>query len=83
MTLMMMMVIMRVARVSCYGVHLAQPVSYPLMRRCNELRQSARIGDAVRVAEVVEAGVDVDSPNEYGQTALFLAAAHGHSEVIR
>ena len=59
------------------------PHSPPLPCRCNELRQSARIGDSVRVAEVVEAGVDVDSANEYGQTALFLAAAHGHSEVVR
>lgn len=39
-------------------------------QRCNELRQSARMGDAVRVLEIVEAGVDVDSPNEYSPCPL-------------
>lgn len=47
------------------------------------LRDAARKGDAVTVKELIAKKVDVDSPSEYGVTALALACNHGHEEVAK
>jgi ankyrin repeat protein len=40
-----------------------------------------RVGSSPQA--LVEAGADVDALNDYGQTALFLAAQHGHTPAVR
>lgn len=47
------------------------------------LREAARAGDLKRVEELLAAGVPVDAPARYGQTALYFAAEEGHLEVVR
>lgn len=47
------------------------------------LRDAARRGDVAKVKELVAKKVDVDSPTEYGVTALALACNHGHDEVAK
>mmetsp|Transcript_2358 Transcript_2358/g.4434 ORF Transcript_2358/g.4434 Transcript_2358/m.4434 type:complete len:655 (+) Transcript_2358:613-2577(+) len=51
--------------------------------RCESLHKAACLGDTTRILILIEAGVDVDSTNEYGQTALFLAAMHGHAKAAK
>jgi len=48
------------------------------VQRCNLLRLASRSGNVDRVVSIIIAGVDVDNRNEYGQTALFLAAWNGN-----
>ena len=50
--------------------------------RSERFRAAAEVGDLRRVQALLEAGVDIDSPNEYGQTPLFLAAFEGHLQVV-
>ncbi|CAE8603228.1 unnamed protein product, partial [Polarella glacialis] len=50
--------------------------------RVEKLRVAAEVGDARRVAALFEAGADADAVNEYGQSALFLAAFEGHLESV-
>ena len=39
-------------------------------------------GSNIRVKALFEAGIDLNVRNEYGQTAVLLAAAHGHSNTV-
>ena len=48
-----------------------------------ELFDAARRGDRARVAQLLDAGVDVNAKARYGATALFFAADKGHLEVVR
>ncbi|CAE8716690.1 unnamed protein product, partial [Polarella glacialis] len=48
-----------------------------------ELTQAAEAGDLPRLAAAIEAGAPLDAGNEYGQTAAFLAALGGQTEVLR
>jgi len=41
-----------------------------------------KCGDVPAVCELLERGVDIDSRDRYGQTALMLAAHAGHREVV-
>lgn len=52
-------------------------------QRQGNLWKAAAAGNTERVKALVEAGVAVDAPNEYGQTALYLAAMHGHVHAVR
>mmetsp|Transcript_663 Transcript_663/g.1184 ORF Transcript_663/g.1184 Transcript_663/m.1184 type:complete len:682 (+) Transcript_663:44-2089(+) len=51
--------------------------------RTHELLKAGGAGEVRRLAALVEAGVDLDAENEYGQTVLFLAACHGHEAAVR
>ena len=51
-------------------------------QRSNALRKAAAAGDEALVRAVLDAGAHVDAANEYGQSALHLAAMHGHVPVI-
>ena len=47
------------------------------------LFEAARRGDAARVAELLEAGADVNAKARYDMTALAFAADKGHLDVVR
>eukprot|EP00931_Biecheleriopsis_adriatica_P006324 TRINITY_DN107740_c0_g1_i1.p1 TRINITY_DN107740_c0_g1~~TRINITY_DN107740_c0_g1_i1.p1 ORF type:complete len:428 (+),score=66.94 TRINITY_DN107740_c0_g1_i1:106-1284(+) len=51
-------------------------------QRSTHLERAAERGDLHRVEALLSAGVDIKAVNEYGQTALFLAAWAGHAEVV-
>jgi len=46
------------------------------------LMSAAREGEAAAVAELLDAGADVNSTNRYGSTAVSAAAVNGHLEVV-
>lgn len=52
-------------------------------QRCIHLQRAAERGDVRRVRAILEAGVQIDVENEYGQSPLFLAAWAGHADVVR
>jgi hypothetical protein len=52
-------------------------------QRCVELERAAEIGDMLRLQAVVNAGVDIDFRNEYGQTALAVATWRQHIGCIQ
>jgi ankyrin repeat protein len=39
-------------------------------------------GDVEAVKEFLRSGIDIDALDRYGQTALMLAAHHGHGEIV-
>ncbi len=47
------------------------------------LLEAASKGDLAAVKSLLDAGVPVDSPSEYGATALSFASDKGHSEVVK
>ena len=47
------------------------------------LREAARAGDLKRIEALLAAGVQVDAPARYGQTALYFAAEKGHLAVAQ
>lgn len=49
----------------------------------DELFDAARKGDVAAVKAVLDTGVPVDSTWRYGQTALFIAAGRGHTDVVK
>lgn len=46
------------------------------------LERAVRSGDVAAVAALLDQGVDVDSLDRHGQTALMLAAHAGHVELV-
>jgi ankyrin repeat protein len=44
---------------------------------------AARKGDAKRVSDLLDKGVDVNAKTDYGATALSFAAEKGHLEVVK
>jgi len=46
------------------------------------MRQSALDGNLDKVKEIINGGVNVNSPDSDGQTALMLAAFNGHSDIV-
>ena len=48
-----------------------------------EWQDAAVRGDAAVLRDLIDRGVDVDSLDRYGQTALMLAARSGHLEAAR
>jgi len=51
-------------------------------QRDDELRKAAASGSRRRLLALVEAGVDLEARNEYGQTAVFIAAWRGHAAAV-
>jgi len=51
-------------------------------QRQKELWKAARKDDVHRIRALVSAGADVDGRNEYGQTALYLAAMHNATQAV-
>ncbi len=49
----------------------------------DQMFEAVRVGDAVRVAALLDKGADVNAKFRYGTTALFKAAERGHLEVAR
>ncbi len=47
------------------------------------LLEAARNGDVSRVAELLQAGAEIDATDANGHTALILAAMAGHLPVVR
>ena len=48
-----------------------------------EWESFSRSGDAVGLSNLLAGGADVDALDRYGQSALMLAALHGHLEAVR
>jgi ankyrin repeat protein len=48
----------------------------------NDWRKAAIEGDVATMRSLLAEGIDVDSRDTYGQTALMLAALHGRREVV-
>ena len=46
------------------------------------LFRAAKTGDLEEVRRLLRAGVDVNARNEYGYTALIVAASYGHPAVV-
>ena len=59
---------------------LQQPSSTP---SADALFEAARAGDRARVAQLLDAGVDVNAKARYDVTALTFAAGRGHLDVVR
>ncbi len=49
----------------------------------NDWRKAAVGGDLAVIDNLLREGVDVDSKDKYGQTALMLAARYGHEQVVQ
>lgn len=52
-------------------------------REVAEMWKAARDGNLEAIKAAVEAGVDVDSPTDYGATALFFACDRGHEDIVK
>ena len=52
-------------------------------QRVAELEKAALAGNALRIQALIAAGVDIDARNEYGQSALILAAWQRHALCVR
>ena len=48
----------------------------------HEWERAVMAGDAEAVRELLLEGIDPDAPNDHGQTALMLAAHHGHTAIV-
>jgi len=48
-----------------------------------EWEQATGTGDLERVSALLDAGIDINALDRYGQTAVMNAAHNGHSEVVR
>jgi ankyrin repeat protein len=48
----------------------------------SEWKRAVMAGDAEAVRELLLEGIDPDARDEHGQTALMLAAHHGHAAVV-
>ena len=51
-------------------------------QRSEKLLAAADVGEPKRIAALCEAGVDIEVKDEYGQTALFIAATLGHASAV-
>lgn len=65
-----------------YSIIVGQFVGTTQSQRNLELIKAAVAGNALRLRALVNAGVNLDFSNEYGQTALFIAAWRGHKECV-
>lgn len=64
-------------------ITLATVVAHQSVSPEEALREAARQGDLSGVEQLLDQGVDVDTPTRYGATALFYAADRGHFDVVR
>ncbi|MGD8958005.1 MAG: ankyrin repeat domain-containing protein [Chromatiaceae bacterium] len=48
-----------------------------------EWRRAALEGDLAVIDGLLHEGIDIDSKDRHGQTALMLAARHGHEQVVQ
>jgi len=51
--------------------------------RMHDLHKCCESGNLYRLSALVDAGVDLDHQNQYGQTACFIASWRGHFEVVQ
>ncbi|KAJ3324775.1 hypothetical protein HDV06_006083 [Boothiomyces sp. JEL0866] len=51
-------------------------------QRDSEILKAATIGNEGKIMALIEAGVDLNVRNEYGQTPLFIATWKGHKKVV-
>jgi ankyrin repeat protein len=49
----------------------------------NDWRKAAVEGDVAVIDSLLREGIDIDSKDKYGQTALMLAARHGHAQAVQ
>lgn len=61
----------------------AQESAAPANEDSKALWEAARIGDAPSVKKLLEKGVEADTANNYGGTALMFSCARGHSRVVQ
>jgi ankyrin repeat protein len=47
-----------------------------------DIHLAARVGHAEKVKELIDAGVDVNARDRYGDTPVSLAAVYGHADVV-
>lgn len=52
-------------------------------KQAEALHEAARESDIEEVTRLLDAGVPVDAPNQYGATALTYAASKGHLDVVK
>eukprot|EP00434_Breviolum_minutum_P004781 symbB.v1.2.004212.t1/scaffold215.1/size331178/5 len=60
-----------------------KPLGETRQRRLLMLENAAASGDAAWLEALLEAGVDLDAPNLFGQTPLFVAAWRGHAACVQ
>ncbi|NOZ19742.1 MAG: ankyrin repeat domain-containing protein [Planctomycetes bacterium] len=51
--------------------------------KAGKLRKAAKVGDVERVKQLLDAGADINATDMFSQTALHLAALHGHKDVVQ
>ena len=49
----------------------------------DDWRKAALEGDLAVIDSLLREGIDIDSKDRYGQTALMLAARHGHEQMVQ
>ena len=68
----------------CMTLGLCVSLSVPcLSQEATELFTAARSGDVAAVASILDYGVDIDSVDQYGITALSMAAGNGRLEIVK
>jgi hypothetical protein len=55
----------------------------PPATKAEQLQDAARKGDAAKVKQLLDEGVDVNTRFRYNATALFYACDHGHVDVVK
>ena len=63
--------------------HFKQPLGGTRARRMLLFENAAALGDVEWLQALLNAGVDIDGKNLFGQTALFLASWYGHTEAVK
>ncbi len=65
-----------------YRLNPLSPLSFFQSQRQANFWKAAIAGNLERLRALIDAGVDVDGMNEYGQTAVYLAVLHGREEAV-
>ena len=65
------------------GLAFAVGAAHAAAPRAGDLGRAAYAGDVTRVQELIDRGADVNEQAPNGETALMIAAANGHVEVVQ